>query len=206
MKKFQISAIAILVILAVTLGLYAQPGGGAGAGARGGQRGGMGMRGFGRAMYFLRAETAEPAIAAIEAQLKKLKEVIAAQPDFGGFQDMSEEERTKMREDMQKRSETIGTAMTTIENQVMVLKGGRNLQMALQEETDALQAIADSAEKEKATATAKMVQELIAKKTKALEDNMEKLGIRGMRGGRMGGGGFGGQRGEGGQRRGGGQQ
>lgn len=107
---------------------------------------------------------------------------------------------------MQKRSETIGTAMTTIENQVMVLKGGRNLQMALQEETDALQAIADSAEKEKATATAKMVQELIAKKTKALEDNMEKLGIRGMRGGRMGGGGFGGQRGEGGQRRGGGQQ
>jgi hypothetical protein len=207
MKRYLIITIAVLTVSAVTLSLYAQPGGGMGGGERGGARGGMGMRGFGRAMYFLRAETAEPAIAAIEAQLKKLKEVMAAQPDFGGFRDMSEEERTKAMEEMQKRSETIGTAMGTIENQMMVLKGGRNLQMELQTETDELQAIADSATKEKATGTAKLIQDLIAKKTKALEDNMEKLGIRGgMRGGRMGGGGFGGQRGEGGQRRGGGGQ
>jgi hypothetical protein len=201
MKRYLISTIAILVIIAVTACLYAQPGGGMGGGERGGARGGMGMRGM-RGMYFLRAETAEPAIASIEAQLKKLKEIITDQPDFAGMRDMSEEERTKAMEGMQKRSETIAAAMGTIESQVMVLKGGRNLQAELQDETDALQAIADSATKEKATATAKMIQDLIAKKTKALEDNMEKLGIRGgMRGGRMGGGGFGG-----GQGRGGGQQ
>jgi len=99
---------------------------------------------------------------------------------------------------MRKRSETIAASMKTIENQVMVLKGGRNLRMELQAETDELQVIADSATKEKATATAKLIQDLIAKRTKALQDNMEKLGIRGgMRGGRMGGGGQGGQRGGG---------
>lgn len=192
MKRYLISTIAVLVILAVTLSLYAQPGGGMGGGARGG----MGMRG--RSMFFLRPETAEPAIASIEAQLKKLKEVMAAQPAMGGFRDMSEEERTKAMEGMRKRSETIAAAMKTIESQVMVLKGGRNLRTELQAETDELQAIADSATKEKATATAKLIQDLIAKRTKTLQDNMEKLGIRGgMRGGRMGGGGQGGQRGGG---------
>jgi hypothetical protein len=197
MKRYLISTIAILVVIAVTACLYAQPGGGMGGGERGGARGGMGMRGM-RGMYFLRAETAEPAIASIEAQLKKLKEIMANQPDFRGMRDMSEEERTKAMEEMRKRSETIAAAMGTIENQVMVLKGGRNLQAELQDETDALQAIEDSATKEKATGTVKLIQDLIAKKTKALDDKMEKLGIRGgMRG--MGGGGFGGgQRGGGG--------
>lgn len=184
MKKYLISTVAILVIMAVTLSLYAQPGGGMGGGERGGARtGGMGMR---RNMFFLRAETAEPAIASIEAQLKKLKEVMATQPSMAGFRDMSEEERTKMREGMQKRSETIAAAMKTIGDQVMVLKGGRNLRMELQAETDELQVIADSATKEKATATAKLIQDLIAKRTKALQDNMEKLGIRGRRGGQRG--------------------
>lgn len=206
MKRYVVSTIAVLVILTVTLGLYAQPGGGMGGGERGGgmQRGG-GMRGM-RGMYFLRPQTAEPAIASIEAQLKKLKEVMAEQPSMGGggFQDMSEEERTKWREGMQKRSETVAAAMKTIEDQIKILKGGRNLRMELQEENDELQVIADSAEKAKDTATAKLVQDLIAKRTKALDDTMEKLGIRGgMRGGRMGGG-MGGQRGGG--QRGGGQQ
>lgn len=193
MKKYLISTIAVLVTMAVTLSLYAQPGGGMGGGAR---AGGMGRGGMGRGMFFLRAQTAEPAIASIETQLKKLREIMAAQPEMSGFRDMSEEERTKMMEGMQKRSETIAAAMKTMEDQFKVLKGGRNLRMELQTETDELQAIADSATKEKATATAKLIQDLIAKRTKALEDNMEKLGIRGgMRGGRMGGGG---QRGGGG--------
>ena len=183
MKKYLVTSIAVLAVLAVTLSLYAQPGGGMGGGERGGARGGrMGMRG----MFFLRAETAEPAIASIETQLKKLKEVVAAQPAMGGFRDMSEEDRTKMMEGMRKRSETIAAEMKTIEDQVKVLKGGRNLRMELQTETDELQAIADSATKEKATATAKLIQDLIAKRTKALQDNMEKLGIRGRRGGQRG--------------------
>jgi hypothetical protein len=198
MKRYLTLTIAVLIITAVTLSLYAQPGEGMGSGERGAARGSMGMRGMGRRMYFLRPQTAEPAIASIEAQLKKLKEVIAAQPDFRGFRDMSEEERTKMREEGQKRSETIAAAMATIENQMMILKGGRNLRIELQTETEELEAIADSATKEKAKTTAKMIQDLIDKRTKTLQDKMEKLEIRGGRR-RMG---TGSQRGEGSQGRG----
>ena len=210
MKRYIVSTIAVLVVLAVTLGLYAQPGGEAGGGARGGaggaRGGGMG-RGFGG---FVNPETVNAAVAAIEKELanvKKAMEIQVPMPE-GGFQDMSEEDRTKMREAMQKRNEAMQSATAAIDQQLKVLKGGFQLRQELQTETDALQAIADSANKEKATETAKLINDLIAKKTKALEDTMEKLGIRGGRGGRMGGGGMGGRGGEAGgqQRRGGGQQ
>ena len=184
MKKYLISTIAVFVILAVTLSLYAQPGG-VGGGERSGTRGGgMGMRG----MYFLRPQTADPAIASIEAQLKKLKEVMAAQPEMSGFRDMSEEERTKAMEGMQKRSETIAAAMKTIENQIKILKGNQ-LQVEHEAEMEELQAIADSATKEKATGTAKLIQDLIAKRTEAFQSTVEKLGIRLRRGRGQGGGG-----------------
>lgn len=215
MKRYVVSTIAVLVVLAVTLGLYAQPGGNMGGGARGGGMGGGarggGMRGMmGRGYGFVNPETANEAIAAMEKELanyKKALEIEIPRPS-GGFQDMTEEERTKMRDAMQKRGEAIQSAMENMEKQMMVLKGGFRLRQELQEGNDELQVIADSAEKAKDTATAKLVQDLIAKRTKTLDDTMEKLGIRGgMRGGRMGGG-MGGQRG-GGQRggqRGGGQQ
>jgi hypothetical protein len=200
MKKYVVSTIAVLVILAVTLSLYAQPGGGMGGGQRGGARGG-GMMGRGGFRGFIRDEDLDNAIATIEkslASLKKAKEITIPRPE-GGFQDMTEEERTKMMEAMQKRGEVLQSATEGLEQQVMVLKGGFQLRQELQTENEELQAIADSAEKAKDTATAKLVQDLIAKRTKALDDTMQKLGIRGgMRGGRMGGG-MGGQRG-GGQR------
>ena len=187
MKKYLISTVAILVVMTVTLSLYAQPGGGMAGGERGaGAR--MGRGGF---RGFIRDENLDTAIAAIEkvlASLKKVKEIAIPRPEGGRYQDMSEEDRTKMREAMQKRGEIMQSVPAALEQQVMVLKGGFQLRQELQAETDELQAIADSATKEKATATAKLIQDLIAKRTKALQDNMEKLGIRGGRG-RMGGGG-----------------
>lgn len=206
MKRYLIPTIVVLVIMAVTLSLYAQPGGGMGGGERGGGMRGGGMRGggmrgmMGRGYGFVNPETANAAIAAMEKELanyKKALEIEIPRPE-GGFQDMSDEERTKMREAMQKRGEAIQSAMEAMEKQMMILKGGFRLRQELQEQNDELQVIADSAEKANDTATAKLVQDLIAKRTKALDDTMEKLGIRGgMRGGgRMGGG----------QRRGGGGQ
>jgi hypothetical protein len=200
MKRYVVSTIAVLVILTVTLGLYAQPGGGMGGERGGGMGGGErgGMRGMmGRGYGFVNPETANAAIAAMEKELanyKKALEIEVPRPE-GGFQNMTDEERTKMMEAMQKRGEAIQSAVEGMEKQMMVLKGGFRLRQELQEQNDELQAIADSAEKAKDTATAKLVQDLIAKRTKALDDTMEKLGIRGgMRGGRMGGG-MGGQRG-----------
>ena len=86
------------------------------------------------------------------------------------------------------------TAVAAIEQQVKILKGNQ-LQVEHQAELDDLQAISDSATKEKATGTAKLVQDIIAKRTKAFQDTVEKLGIRLRRGRGQGGGGQRGQRG-----------
>jgi hypothetical protein len=199
MKRYLILTVAVLTVAGVTLSLYAQPGGGMGAGERGG-RGAGGRMGRGGFRGFIREENLDAAIAAVEkvlASLKKVKEIEMPRPE-GGFRDMSDEDRTKMMDAMQKRGEIMQSIPETLEQQAMALKGGFQLRQEHQDKIDELQAIADSAAKEKATATAKMIQDLIAKHNKAYEANMEKLGIRGgmMRGGRMGGG----------QRRGGGQQ
>ncbi len=186
MKRYLISTIAVLVVLSVTMSVYAQ-GQAAGGEARGGGRG-TGTRG-GRGTQQL-----QDAIAAIEAQVANLKKVLATEmprPE-GGFQDMSEEERAKFREQRNKQREQQQAAATVIGQQVKILKGNQ-LQVEHQAQIDELQAIADSATKEKATATAKMVQDIIAKRTKAFEDIVEKLGIR-LRRGRG--------QGQGGQRRG----
>jgi hypothetical protein len=192
MKRYLISTISILIVLSLTVSVYAQGQAGGGE-ARGGGRG-AGMRGRG-------TQRLQDAITAIEAQLAKLKENVKAQADMrrgrDGGEMPSEEERTKMREQRNKLREQQQMAATAIEQQVMILKGNQ-VREEHQQDIDELQAIADSAEKEKATATAKMVRDIIAKRTQMFEDMAEKLGIRFRRGSRgQGGGGFGG-----GQRRG----
>jgi len=80
-------------------------------------------------------------------------------------------------------------AIATIEDQLMILKGNQS-QVDQNNAIAELQAIADSAKKENAKETAKLVGDLIAKKQKAFEDTVERLGInfgaaagRGLRGG-----------------------
>ena len=189
MKRYLISTIAVLVILAVTTSLYAQGQAGGGA-VRGAGRGGRGT------------QRLQGAITAIEAQLAALKknlEAQAAMPRMGrggaeGGETPSEEEIAKMREQRTKMREQQQTAVAAIEQQVKILKGNQ-LQVEHQAELDDLQAISDSATKEKATGTAKLVQDIIAKRTKAFQDTVEKLGIRLRRGRGQGGGGQRGQRG-----------
>jgi hypothetical protein len=167
MKRYLITTIVVIAVLTVVLTAFGQPG----------MRGGMGR------------ETQQNAIAAIEAQLAKLKESMEApmpRPE-GGFQDMSEEERTKFREAMTKRREQRAAIIGEIEQQVMILKGGRQLASEHDEAMAELQAIHDQAVKENAKETAKSIQSLIDKRTKKLEDTVEKLGIRLRRGRGMGG-------------------
>lgn len=181
MKRYLISIISVLIVLTVTASLFAQPDGGTGSGERGeGPRAGM----RGRRMRGIRDRDLDAAIAAIEkvlASLKKAKEIVVPRPE-GGFRDMSEEDRTKMWDAMQKRNEVMQSVPEVLEQQMMVLKGGFQLRQELRAETEELQAIADSAKKENATETTKMVQDLIAKRTKAFDEKMEKLGIRRGRG------------------------
>jgi hypothetical protein len=192
MKKYFILTVAVMAVVAMTLGVYAQPQGGAGAGA-GRMRGGFGNQ-----------EAQQNAVAAIEAQLAKLKAGMTAQPARPeNFQDMSEEERTKFRDAMMKQREEQAAILAAIDDQIMILKG-RQVQTEHEAAMEELQAIQVMAASENAPKTAKYVEEMIAKKNQAFQEKAEKLGIRLGRGRGQGGqGGPGGQnQGQGGQGRG----
>ena len=189
MKKYLILTVAVLSVVTLTLGVYAQPQGG-------GQGGGRMRGGFGN------TEAQQAAIAAIEAQLAKLKAGMEAQParPQGNFQDMSDEERTKFRDAMIKQREEQTAILAAIDDQIMILKG-RQVQTEHEAAMEELQAIQTMAASENAPKTAKHVEELIAKKNEAFQAKAEKLGIRLGRGRGQGGPGGQGQ-GQGGQRRG----
>ncbi len=207
MKRYLILTVTVLVILVGTSGLYAQGQAGRmerGEGAGGQRQGGM-MR------Y---TERLQAAITAIETQVAKLKENMEAQaamPRFRrteeGGEGPSQEEITKMREQRMKMREQQQSAVASIEQQLMILKGNQ-LQTEHEESIAELEAVHKLAMEEKAEKTAKHIQDMIAKRNKAFQDTVEKLGIRlrrprgqggmgGQRPGGMGGQGQGGQRGGG---------
>ncbi len=175
MKRYLITSVAVVAVLAVVMVASGQ--------GPQGERPRMGRGGF-------NSEAQQNAITAIEAELAKIKKSMETQmprPE-GGFQDMSEEERQKFRDQRMKQREEQAAALATIEQQIMILKGGRQLQEEHQQKIEELQAIQTMATNEKATKTAKHVEEMIAKSNKDFEAMAEKLGIRLGRGGQRGGG------------------
>jgi hypothetical protein len=143
MKKHLISAIAVLVVLAVVLVTF-------------GQEESTRRRGMGR-------EERMKAIEAIEAQLAKLKAEADLPRPEGGFQNMSEEDRAKFREQRMERQKVLQAIM----GQLAGLQGRREpapegAQYLLITTAD-LKPIQESAVKEKAAETSKLLEELVAK-------------------------------------------
>ena len=175
MKRYLIPTITVLVVLAVTLATFGQ------AQDRAAQRENMRQRlqnmteaereqfraemrqrgGFGRG-GFTSPEDQEKAIKTIEEQLAKLKAVQITRPE-GGFQNLSQEERTKLRENMQNRRQ----ALQTIIAQVAMLQGRRQPAgeggQFLLINTEDLKPIQEAAVKEKATETTQLLERLIAR-------------------------------------------
>jgi hypothetical protein len=175
MKKYLIPTITVLVLLAVTLAAFGQ------AEERARRREEMRQKfqnmseeerakfraemrqrgGFGRGV-FMSPEEQEKAIKTIEEQLAKVKAAQITRPE-GGFQDLSEEERTKFRENMQTRQQ----ALQTIIAQVAMLQGrgqpaGEGGQFILINTSD-LKPIQEAAVKEKAKETTQLLERLIAR-------------------------------------------
>jgi hypothetical protein len=175
MKKYLIPTITVLLVLAVAWAAFGQ------ADERARRREEMRQRfqnmseeerakfraemrqrgGFGRGMS-MSPEEQEKAIKNIEEQLAKLKAVKITRPE-GGFQNLSEEERTKFRENMQTRQQ----ALQTIIAQVAMLQGrgqqtGEGGQFILINTSD-LKPIQEAAVKEKAEETSQLIQRLIAR-------------------------------------------
>jgi hypothetical protein len=185
MKKYGILITAFLAVLACVLPLIAaeeaapaaqptQPAQPAGQGSGGGQR-------FGREMQ-------TQAITAIEAELAKMKTAMEGMPAGGreAFQNMSEEERTQMRDRMQKMREERVASVGAIEDQLAKLKGSRALTQEHDQAIEALQALKATADKENAKETAAAIQKMIDEKNQAFEARMAKLEMEPRRGG-MGG-------------------
>jgi hypothetical protein len=173
MKKYLTVIVVIAVALAmawVTFGQEPTPGRGTGAG---GGRGG-----------FMSLEDQQKVIEAIEQQVAKLKEGLKAQPRPEGFANLSEEEKTQLREKFTKAREVRQAAIGTILAQLARLQG------RMQPPAEGEQFIIVN------TADLKAVRELAVKeKAKETEDRLTTMIERPTRGfgGRTGGG----QRGEG---------
>ncbi len=179
MKRYLIPIVAVLVILAVTLVAFGQ------AEDRARQRESMRERfqnmseeerekfraemrergSFGRG-GFMGPEDQQKAIKAIEGQLAKLKAAQITRPE-GGFQNLSEDERTKLREKMTKVRQERQQALQTIIAQVARLQGRRQpaaegAQYIIVNVGD-LKPIQAAAVKEKAKETAQLLERLIAR-------------------------------------------
>ena len=122
----------------------------------------MRARGFGAR---LSREDQEKAVKDIEEQVAKLKAAIQVERPQGGFQNLSEEERTKLRESMTARR----TALQAIIAQVALLQGltqpeEEGAQFIIINTAD-LKSIYEMAEKEKATETAQLLSRMAVRVT-----------------------------------------
>ena len=160
MNKRLVLAVSVLLTGAVAWTAFGQP--------QGGGRGGFGRN----------REAQQKAIAAMQEDLCKLKAMLEQQPGAGGcnFQDMTDEERTKMREEMTQRREQQTAIMASLQQQMDTLKGGMQLATEHREAMTPLNELLASAKSEKATATAAMVQKLIDERQKQFEAKMTAMG------------------------------
>jgi len=148
MKKHLFSTVAVLVVLAVVLVSFGQE-----------QSSGRG-RGMGR-------EERMKAIEAIEAQLAKLKQEADIPRPEGGFQNLSEDERAKYTEQRTKVFQERQKVLQAIMAQLAGLQGRRQpapegTQYLIISTVD-LKPIQESAVKEKAVETSKLLEELVAR-------------------------------------------
>lgn len=160
MRKRTILVVGVLLTVVLAWTAIAQPPAGGG---------------FGRMR-----EAQQNALASLQEQAAKLKAMMDRAPQGmqgRSFQDMTEEERTKLREEFTKRREEQRTIMTTMQQQMDILKGGRQLMVEHQEALAPLKDLLASAKSENATATAAKVEKLIADRQKQFEDKMAAMGF-----------------------------
>ena len=164
MKRYLIPIVVVLSVLAVVLVSYGQPQDreamrerwqNMSEEERAAFRERMRERGFGAR---LSREDQEKAVKEIEAQVAKLKVAIRVERPQGGFQDLSEEERTKLRQSMTDRR----NALQAIIAQVAALEGRRQPEGAEDARfviinTADIKPIQEMAEKEKAKETAQLL-------------------------------------------------
>lgn len=167
MKRYLISSIVILTVLAMTWIAFGQP------------------QGDFRERIARMREAQSKAVEAIQQQVAVLKKGME-QPAFdrSRFQEMSDEEREKFREERRKAFGARRTAISTIIAQTAVLQGrpqpAEGERYILVNTTD-LKAVAELAMKEKATETTERIKEILEPPRRGFGGRRGQPGERPMR-------------------------
>lgn len=130
----------------------------------------------GRARFQQMREAQLKAVAALQEQVGKLKAMMEQQPQMRNFQDMSDDERAKMREEFTKRREEQTQIMAEIDKQLATVKGGMQVAREHREAMQPLNDLLASAKSENASSTAAKVQKLIDERQKQFEEKMTAMG------------------------------
>jgi len=161
MKKRFVLILAVATVLVVTLAAIAQQD------QAGGQR------------FQQRREAQMKAADTLQQNAAKLKAAMEAQGrgmQGRNFQDMSEEERTKMREESTKRREEQTKLLADMTQALAQLKGAGPMWQEYDESVAPLKDLLASAQSEKATATAAKIEQVLAQRQKQFETKMTALG------------------------------
>ncbi len=171
MKRSTIVAVSVLLTMAVAWAAYGQAGGGGGRGGRGGMMGAQ----------------MQKTVADLQEQVTKLKALVdsgAKAMEGRSFQDMTEEDRAKMKE----RSTQQQALMAAIQKDVDQLRI-RQIAAEYNESMTALKDAQASAQKENAKETAQKLGQIMAAREKQMEekvtamgmtmDDLQKMGTRG---------------------------
>ena len=161
MKRSTIVGVGVLLAMSVAWAAFGQ--------ARGGGRGGFGaMR-----------EAQQKAMADLQEQLGKLRAMTerAGQAMQGrNFQDMSEEERAKMREEFTQRAAEQRQIFAAMQQDIDQLKGARVLMTEHEEAMAPLKEALAAAQRENAKATAQILEQTIAQRQRQFEDKITAMG------------------------------
>jgi hypothetical protein len=161
MRKLIIPAAGILLVLTLTWAAFGE---GAGQGQGGMQR------------FAQMREAQMKAVASLQENATKLKAMMEANAKAmqgRNFQDMTEEDRTKMRQQREEQTKLIAA----IQQNLAQLQGVRGLIQENQQATQPLQDILATAQKENAKETAAKVQKLLGERQKQLEEKATGMGM-----------------------------
>ena len=158
MKKHLILILAAATVLVVGLAAVAQQ-------REGAQR------------FQQQREAQMKALDAIQQNAAKLKAAMEASGrGMQNYQSLSEDERTKMREEFTKRREEQQKLIADMETELARLKGSSQLWREYDESVAPLKDLLASTQIEKATGTAGKIEQVIAQRQKQFEEKLTALG------------------------------
>ncbi len=165
MKKDLIATL-VLIVLGVSLAAVAQ------------QAGQQNARGERMRQRWAAQQQAVEKIQKLSADLKTdMEEAALARQNQPSRENMTDEERAKLRETWAKRREKQQRILAELEQQVAILKGSGQLQTELEADLGELKSIRDLATEEKAEKTAARLTLLIDKKQTNFDTTLKNLGL-----------------------------